>query len=475
MRTYLSLIFALVLALPLSAAVINGQVFYFESSDDLRRLQFVVPDYTSMKQVTHYASVDTDGRFRLQLSLPEPTEVVLTMGEHTQTLMLDPEDSLHISFDWKEWTRQGGRALRYTGDGAHRQRQLQELEQAFAKKFGPWEWNSLLALSPTEAKAFIRQRQLQEIAFWRSWDLADPVLRTYTEQRAFFSAPRQLFRYALRQREAGTPLSPTPGFFQFWPAVLGQQDIRANTFALQRICAAYTNYLNLTIPWRIDDLPETAEEKFPLIVQEQVGQLQQAPFPHAMRDRLLALLLGNSLDFPLTARGVEEDAIAYIQQPFLRKQVQQKYDKLHTPTPVRIANGTELPLPDTITSLAGFLHRQFPDKTIIVDFWATWCFSCLRTMQNTLPQWQERLPANDAVLVLVALDSPRPLWTEKVNALPFIGSHVLAPVSLNPVIKREFGVYGLPHYAVINGRGEIVISQAKAPGKGLWQQVKKIR
>lgn len=472
MRSLLLILIIILLTSPVMATVITGLVFHLDLENELRRLHFVVPDYTSMKQVSHYASVDEDGQFRLELTLPEPTEVVLTLSNRRQSLLLLPDDHLHLSFDWNEWTARGGHALRYTGNGAQRQRQLRELEQAFAKKFAPWQLDDLQQRSPAGVNALIRERQIQEIAFWRSWDLADPALKAYAEQRAFFSAPRELFRYALRQRKKGASLSPAPGFFRFWPAVLGQQDIHANTFTLQRICAAYTNYLNLTVPGQLDDLPEAADEKFPLIVREQVRQLTQAPFPRAMRDRLLTLLLGSNLGFPLTASGVEEQAIAHIQQPFLRKQIQQKYDKLHTHTPLNIANGTELTLPDTTTSLAGFLHRQFPNKTIIVDFWATWCFSCLHTMQNTLPQWQEQLPADEVVLVLVALDSPRPLWTEKVNALPFIGSHVLAPASLNPMIKREFGVYGLPHYAVINTKGEIAIPKAKAPGKGLLQQVK---
>lgn len=162
---------------PLSAAVVTGQVFYLGLSNEWRRIKVITPDYTSMKRVFHYASVDENGQFRLQLSLPEPTEVMLSMGEHSQSLLLGPQDSLHISFDWNEWTDQGGRALRYTGDGAHRQRQLRELEQAFAKKFTSWEWNDLQQRSPTEIKALIRQRQQQEIAFWRSWGLTDPALQ----------------------------------------------------------------------------------------------------------------------------------------------------------------------------------------------------------------------------------------------------------------------------------------------------------
>jgi len=287
MRTLLLTLTGILLANALTAAVITGQVFYLDASDELRRLTFLTPAYTSVQHVSHYAPLDEAGQFRLDLSIPEPTEVVLAIGEHHHTLLLAPGDSLHVSFDWNEWVATGNSALRFTGEGAERQRQLRELEEAFAKKFAPWNLKRLLSQSPAEALRLTRRRQEQEIAFWRSWDIPDAILRSYTEQNAFFGALLHLLPYAVQRREEGQPLAPIPGFFNFFPAILRQQQIGVNTFALQRICRAYIEYLNLIISANAKDLTKASEEQPSRMVRKQGEIIRQISLPAEMRDRLL--------------------------------------------------------------------------------------------------------------------------------------------------------------------------------------------
>lgn len=468
MRRWFFLLLILFETITVSAAVIQGRVYYFAPNDPLRRLQFVTPDYTSMKPVSHYASVDSLGYFTLELSLLEPTEVQLRMSGHQQPFLLAPADTLRLTVDWNEWRGEGGMALRITGRVAARQQQLRELDQAFAKKFAPWSISSLVDRPPRTVRTDIRERHLQEMAFWRSWQVEDPILQEYLLHRAFFSAPRQYFRYAVRKKAPEGPLSPSPEFFDFWSAVLGQQTIAVQSFALQRILSTYTNYLNFTVPEAMTDLlPDSASLRMPQIIRAQGRWLAKTDLPRAMRDRLLTLLLGNSLDFQEMAPGVAEEAIAAIQTPFLRKQVQEKYDQMHTVAPRGIEQGWEILLPDTLSSLVEFLHRKFSGRYIVIDFWGTWCAPCIQTMQHILPGWLQRHAGPDIVVVFVALGSPRPLWIEEVNTLPFVAPHIFAAQSLDDLIEREFGIRGLPHYSVIGPRGELLWRQAKAPGKGL--------
>lgn len=64
---------------------------------------------------------------------------------------------------------------------------------------------------------------------------------------------------------------------------------------------------------------------------------------------------------------------------------------------------------------------QFGDKTIVLNFWATWCAPCVKELPY-FEQATEHFDSDDVVVVLVSLDFSRQI---KTRLIPFLERHQL--------------------------------------------------
>lgn len=458
-------------SLGLSAAVIDGYVYYFKSENSFHRLKFSLPDYLSMKRLTEYAAVGKDGYFRLELDLPEPVEVKLYYGGRNQSLLIGPDDSLHITFDDPEWTKHGGSALAITGTSADRQYQLMQIEDAFQAAFPELDMYEYTDTSPEEVRSLLEKRHQQLLTFWRGWDIQDHILREWIDHQAFFGLVPVYFQYANLSRRNRESFLPSPSYFDFWEAVLQQQRINLLSFSLQRLCSVYTNYLNLSMPETLtNELPSENPQRLHALIRRQTQHIAGLDVPQTMRDRLLTLQLGNNLNFNNLIPGVDTAYAKNIQTPFLRKQLINKYFSATSAEPT-LTNGSELEIPDNTPSLIDFLHAKYPGKTILIDFWGTWCGSCLTGMREKMPAVVDQFREKNLQIVFVACLSPRFQWIKTINELPYPAAHVNLTDEQLATFTEEFGLKSFPQYTLIDENGQMVFRRAKFPGAGLEEQV----
>jgi len=458
-------------SLGLSAAVIDGYVYYFESDDGFDRLKFSLPDYLSMKPMTEYAAIDEDGYFRLELDLPEPIELKIWQGGQSQAILISPNDSLHITFDYTEWMEHGGSALAITGTAANRQYQLMQIEDAYAAALPELDMFEYADSSPEDVRSLLENRQQQLLTFWRGWDIQDPVLQEWVDHQAFFGLVPEYLRYAnisIKNRES---FLPSPTYFDFWEAVLQQQRIHLRSFNMQRLCSVYTNYLNLSMPEKLaGQLPKENPERFHALIRAQSQHILQLSVPQLMKDRLLALQQGNNLNFKMGISGVDTAFAKKMRTPFLRKQLLNKYLTATSAEP-DLTNGSELKIPANTPSLIDFLHATYPGKTILIDFWGTWCGSCLRGMREKMPAVVDQFLEKDLQIVFVACLSPRYQWINTINELPYPAAHVNLTDEQLATFTEEFGLKSFPQYTLLDKNGRMVFRKAGVPGDGLEEQV----
>ncbi len=113
------------------------------------------------------------------------------------------------------------------------------------------------------------------------------------------------------------------------------------------------------------------------------------------------------------------------------------------------------PAPDfTLPDVHGteFSLSDYRGKTIVIDFWATWCLPCLYQIPVLNELWARRRDNGDVAVIGVAVDvegaevvAP---WIDAqgVEYQILIGDEGLA---------REFGVMGFPTIAIVNPDGDI--------------------
>lgn len=119
------------------------------------------------------------------------------------------------------------------------------------------------------------------------------------------------------------------------------------------------------------------------------------------------------------------------------------------------SRGSARPAPDfTLLDLQGqnVSLADFRGKTVLLDFWATWCLPCIYQIPVLNEFWKAHRDAGDVAVIGVAVDvegaeivAP---WIEErgVEYQIVIGDEGLA---------RKFGAIGFPTLAVITPDGEI--------------------
>jgi thiol-disulfide isomerase/thioredoxin len=125
------------------------------------------------------------------------------------------------------------------------------------------------------------------------------------------------------------------------------------------------------------------------------------------------------------------------------------------------------PAPDTPFLDGRDNVRHFTDfkgKTLLVNFWATWCAPCIREMPS-LDRLQARMDPERFQLLLVSQDRGG-----KAVVVPFLENRLKLPdlpVFYDPQLRlgRALGVRGLPSTYVIDPAGNLVGGLA---GEAKW-------
>lgn len=101
-------------------------------------------------------------------------------------------------------------------------------------------------------------------------------------------------------------------------------------------------------------------------------------------------------------------------------------------------------------------------KAILVDFWATWCGPCRRSMSAMQPLRESVLSEDVTYIYLTGPSSPEDVWKDAITEIK--GVHYRLTQKQWDYLCRTYGIKGIPGYLVISYDGKLQDRYVGFPG-----------
>lgn len=120
------------------------------------------------------------------------------------------------------------------------------------------------------------------------------------------------------------------------------------------------------------------------------------------------------------------------------------------------------------------LLKELKGKKVLIDFWASWCAPCIKSM----PAMVELIKADseDIAFVFVSIDENQNAWmTAQKKHLPEGHAYsFIAPGFPTSDLQKEFNVNGIPHYVLLGEKGELIFSQVGISAVEIAEKLKNL-
>lgn len=123
------------------------------------------------------------------------------------------------------------------------------------------------------------------------------------------------------------------------------------------------------------------------------------------------------------------------------------------------ALASELQTPDGLSKSFAEILSQHKGKTVVIEFWASWCSDCVKAMPK-LKELQASHPEAD--YVFISLDKTAEKWAAGIEKHQLKGDHYL--VTDADGMKGEFGksvdLDWIPRYMIVDKNGKVALYRA---------------
>jgi peroxiredoxin len=119
-----------------------------------------------------------------------------------------------------------------------------------------------------------------------------------------------------------------------------------------------------------------------------------------------------------------------------------------------------------------YTSENLKGKTVLIDFWATWCVPCIEEMSNLHKEYEKFKEKNFEILS-ISLDQ-QAATVQKFRAEKWKMPWLHALMSSNKEIQRQFEIVGIPKAVLIDATGKIIATEKELRGRNLDETLTRV-
>ena len=144
--------------------------------------------------------------------------------------------------------------------------------------------------------------------------------------------------------------------------------------------------------------------------------------------------------------------------PFFKEVIDAKIEELRRIREAKLAVKSGKVPQTEAEKLFEEIIKPYKGKVVVVDFWNTWCLPCLIGIEKIEPLKSNELKSNDIVwLYLADESSPETDYNKRIQKIK--GEHFRLSAEQSKVIKRQFGITGIPAYVLVDRDGNYALRE----------------
>jgi thiol-disulfide isomerase/thioredoxin len=103
----------------------------------------------------------------------------------------------------------------------------------------------------------------------------------------------------------------------------------------------------------------------------------------------------------------------------------------------------------------------YTGKYIFIDFWSSDCLPCISDITNYSKPVADKYKGKDVVFLYISLDDNVNVWYKSLKKYSPAGVNLRATGGWNDKISKDYAIFAIPRYVIINPDGTIKDAQAE--------------
>jgi thiol-disulfide isomerase/thioredoxin len=458
--------------------VITGQVDNFDKISEHDFVEIIFPDLLAgQKKVSQ--QIDERGQFRFEIDLNKPTEFNLKYSGFL-TYYISPGDSLHFAIDSDCWSKttdtykEESDFYTVSGTSEKMNSDVTKFMVIYRDSLLNWQANSD-SVKSMDALNFLmfKNNQLNELqtslANFNESENTSKQFRNWSQYFIKYDNLSSIMEYrwahamAINENPALYVTQMPTEYFDFLKKLENRRGEEVNVSSYLNFLHEYAMYIDQLIPLDSQKVyfanMKDEFDKGAGFLLRYYNQVEQG----FLKDVLISKFFYRMLDAKFYAQLKNTFNAQIIDDKELREQVQQKYDseKSLFEKP-QFSEGSILNELKDENDFLQALIKKYPEKVIYIDFWAPWCSPCMSEMPAS-QKIKKQFENKNVAFVYLANRCEEDAWKTTIAEQKIEGEHYFLTDKQFTQLGDIFGITGIPHYALIDKKGNIINEKAPRP------------